>query len=134
MPEVNAHNLTTLNSFALELIQKLGEKALDYYGKGDPKIQFDERLITESELHLTESFQEQLEKSFVDGYGGLPDVPIPVLVACETMARVYRIWGAISHSTRFPHHKLEAIRYIKNHVRWLTNNEQPKSLVWSSFR
>ena len=74
-----------------------------------------------------------LERSFLEGYGGLPDIPFPVLVACETMQRVYRMWGAISRAEKLLHHRLEAHLRIKKHLRWLMNDKEPKSLVWYSF-
>ena len=53
-----------LKQFALDVIRRVGENALVYYGKGDPGIKFDEGLVTEAELHLTGFFQDQLDAHF----------------------------------------------------------------------
>jgi len=48
----------------LQVIRHAGEKALSYYGKGMPNVKFDEGLVTEAELDLTEFFQGQLHSQF----------------------------------------------------------------------
>ncbi len=53
-----------LTSFAVDVIRGSGEQALSYYGKGKPNIKFDEALVTEAELCVTEFFQEQLGARF----------------------------------------------------------------------
>ena len=49
-------SLEDFSQFALETIGKLGDKALSFYGKGNRRLKFDERLVTEAELHLSELF------------------------------------------------------------------------------
>jgi myo-inositol-1(or 4)-monophosphatase len=53
-----------LSQFATEVIRRLGEEALSYYGKGNPNVKFDEELATEAELHLTGFFEKQLHDNF----------------------------------------------------------------------
>jgi myo-inositol-1(or 4)-monophosphatase len=53
-----------LKQFAVEMINRLGEKALTYYGRGDVRLKFDESLVTKAELELTEFFQEELHANF----------------------------------------------------------------------
>ena len=53
-----------LKSFALEFIQKAGEEALEFYGRGAPQVKFDETLITKAELHLNQLFQKALQARF----------------------------------------------------------------------
>ncbi|NVM26248.1 MAG: inositol monophosphatase [Desulfobacterales bacterium] len=48
----------------MEVIRRSGEEALSYYGKGKPNLKFDDELITEAELHLTEFYQDQLRAHF----------------------------------------------------------------------
>lgn len=48
----------------MEVIHGAGEKALAYYGKGNTQVKFDEDLVTEAELTLTEFFQLQLHSQF----------------------------------------------------------------------
>ena len=48
----------------MEVINRAGEEALSFYGKGRFNVQFDEALITEAELHLMEFFQAQLNAQF----------------------------------------------------------------------
>jgi myo-inositol-1(or 4)-monophosphatase len=53
-----------LTQFAMDAIRRSGEEALNFYGKGDPKIKFDEELVTEADYHLMAFFQEQLNDRF----------------------------------------------------------------------
>ena len=53
-----------LIQFAMDVIHNSGEKALSYYGRGKPQIKFDENLVTEAELNLTEFFWDQLHSHF----------------------------------------------------------------------
>ncbi len=53
-----------LINFAMEFIKSFGKEALSYYGKGKSLVKFDEGLVTEAELHLTEYFQKQLNANF----------------------------------------------------------------------
>lgn len=55
-----------LTQFAMEIIRRSGEEALPYYGKGRHQVKFDEDLVTEAELHLTEFFKDQLHARFSD--------------------------------------------------------------------
>lgn len=60
------HGIENLTGFAMDVIHLAGENALNYYGKGRHQIKFDERLVTEAELHLTDLFQNQLHTRFPD--------------------------------------------------------------------
>ncbi len=53
-----------LLQFALDITRQLGKQALSFYGKGDPRLKFDERLVTEAELHLSELFDTELSGRF----------------------------------------------------------------------
>jgi len=53
-----------LTQFAMEVIRRSGEEALSYYGKGNPNVKFDDELVTEAELHLTDFYQDQLHAHF----------------------------------------------------------------------
>ena len=53
-----------LADFALEAIRNTGQEALPYYGKGRPDMKFDEELVTEAELRLSEFFQNSLNAHF----------------------------------------------------------------------
>ena len=46
------------------MIRGSGTETLRYYGKGKPDIKFDEKLVTEAELHLMEYFQNLLFNRF----------------------------------------------------------------------
>ncbi|MBN2467264.1 MAG: inositol monophosphatase [Deltaproteobacteria bacterium] len=48
----------------MEVIHEAGDKALSYYGKGKPNVKFDESIVTQAELDITECFQEQLKAHF----------------------------------------------------------------------
>ena len=53
-----------LADFALETIRSAGQEALPYYGRGRPDMKFDEELVTEAELRLSEFFQNSLNAHF----------------------------------------------------------------------
>ena len=59
-----SQGIEDLTQFAMEVIRRSGEEALSYYGKGKFNLKFDDELITEAELHLTEFYQDQLHAHF----------------------------------------------------------------------
>jgi myo-inositol-1(or 4)-monophosphatase len=59
-----SHGIEDLTQFALEVIRSLGQEALSYYGKGKPHVKFDDELVTQAELRLTEFYQDQLRAHF----------------------------------------------------------------------
>jgi myo-inositol-1(or 4)-monophosphatase len=58
------HGIEELSGFAMEFIKQAGKKALAHYGKGRPQVKFDESVVTEAELQLTDFFQEQLQQRY----------------------------------------------------------------------
>jgi len=64
MTDLKPHGIEDLSRFAMDVIQRCGEEALSFYGKGNPGIKFDEDLITEADYHLMQFFQDQLHTHF----------------------------------------------------------------------
>jgi len=64
MVSENRQGIEELKGFAMDIIHQVGEKSLSYYGRGEPQITFDEALITEAELSLTDFFESQLKARF----------------------------------------------------------------------
>jgi len=60
----SSQGIDDLTQFAMEVIRASGKEALAYYGKGRTTVKFDDDLVTEAELRLTEFFQEQLRSHF----------------------------------------------------------------------
>jgi myo-inositol-1(or 4)-monophosphatase len=60
------HGIDELSGFATEFIKQAGKKALPFYGKGQPQVKFDQEMVTQADLRLTEFFQEQLNERFPD--------------------------------------------------------------------
>lgn len=58
------YNVERLMQFAMYVVKNAGERALSFYSKSDPRIRFDESLITETELHLTQFLENQLYSYF----------------------------------------------------------------------
>ena len=58
------HAITDLTQFAVDVIRQSGKEALAYYGKGNPNLKFDMGLVTETDLHLTKFFKDQLHAHF----------------------------------------------------------------------
>lgn len=57
-------DVENLSRFATGALKKLGDEALAYYGRGRSTVKFDEDLVTEAELHLTQYFQEALKVEY----------------------------------------------------------------------
>lgn len=55
-----------LVGFAMDFIHQAGEKAMVFYGKGRPQVKFDQGVVTEAEIQLTEFFQNRLHEHFPD--------------------------------------------------------------------
>ena len=66
MTSATRHDIGELTGFAMDVIHQVGEKALAFYGKGEPQIKFDEELVTEAELRLSDFFLSQLQGRFPD--------------------------------------------------------------------
>jgi len=64
MSEANSLELEDLIQFATEVIQKTGQEALRFYGKREGGVRFDESLVTEAELVLSEMFRSELQRTF----------------------------------------------------------------------
>jgi len=67
--------ISELLQFAKETVRSAGEKALTFYGKGNPEVKFDDELVTEAELQLVDFFKERLGSDF-PGHGVFGD-PLP---------------------------------------------------------
>lgn len=59
-------SLESMSRFSLDLVQQAGKEALQYYGKGRSRSVFDQSLVTEAELNLSNFFQNQLSQQFPD--------------------------------------------------------------------
>jgi myo-inositol-1(or 4)-monophosphatase len=53
-----------IKEFAFETIRNAGTEALAYYGKGNPRVKFDEDVITQAEIRIQKVFKEQLAERF----------------------------------------------------------------------
>jgi myo-inositol-1(or 4)-monophosphatase len=56
--------IDVLAQFAEDVVRKAGNEALRFYGKGASGVTFDERLVTEAELHLEDFFQDVVRSRF----------------------------------------------------------------------
>ena len=66
MANKNRAGLEEMNLFSVELVKEAGKEALKYYGKGRSQSVFDQSLVTETELRLSNLFLEQLNRRFPD--------------------------------------------------------------------
>jgi len=66
MKEGNSLELEELTHFAVQVVQKAGKKALRFYGKRKTGVRFDESLVTEAELALSDLFGSELQNTFPD--------------------------------------------------------------------
>jgi len=60
------HGIEELSGFAMEFIKQAGKKALPFYGKGRPQVKFDQEMVTQADLQITEFFQKKLNERFPD--------------------------------------------------------------------
>jgi myo-inositol-1(or 4)-monophosphatase len=68
-------SVDVLLQFAKDTVRSSGVEALALYGKGSPKVKFDEELVTEAELRQLVFFKERLSSIF-PGHGIFGD-PLP---------------------------------------------------------
>jgi myo-inositol-1(or 4)-monophosphatase len=64
MTETKSQGIEDLSGFALDVIRRAGDEAMKFYGKGDPKVKFDEELVTQAEIQLTDFFKNELTANF----------------------------------------------------------------------
>lgn len=64
MTQLENPNIEELIQFAMETVRLVGDEALRFYGKGNPKYKFDEDLVTEAELKLVDLFKTRLHARF----------------------------------------------------------------------
>ena len=64
MVVTEAQSIGDLIGSAVEIIHGAGKEALSYYGRGRPDVKFDEELITEAGLHLSDFFEDRLSADF----------------------------------------------------------------------
>lgn len=64
MTQSGGHGFDDLTRFATEVMRRVGDEALRFYGKGDPAVRFDANLVTEAELKLADLFKNQLKAEF----------------------------------------------------------------------
>ncbi len=64
MTTENKLEINELVGFAMDFIHQAGEKAMAFYGKGQPQVKFDQGVVTEAELQLIELFQAELHNRF----------------------------------------------------------------------
>jgi myo-inositol-1(or 4)-monophosphatase len=58
------HGIEELSGFATDFIKIAGKKALAFYGKGKPQVKFDQGMVIEADLRLTDLFQEKLAENY----------------------------------------------------------------------
>jgi len=72
---------------------------------------------------------DTLRKSFLDGFGPLPFVPMPVLTICEAYHRICSVLACLSSKEKRIHRRIERSRCLKANLEWLTN-ERRRKLLW----
>lgn len=58
------HGIEELSAFATAFIKEAGKKALAFYGKGQPQVKFDQGMVIEAELRLSDLFQAKLDELY----------------------------------------------------------------------
>jgi len=60
----SAYPVNCLIQFARETVERAGQQALAFYGRGKPELPFDAGLVTQAEIHLTRFFETELLRQF----------------------------------------------------------------------
>lgn len=66
MGKTSHPEIDELTGFAVDALVMLGKESLNFYGKGQGTIKFDENLVTEAEIHLVNTFETLLKSRFPD--------------------------------------------------------------------
>ena len=53
-----------LAQFAMDVVRRTGDAAMQFYGKGNPEMKFDSELVTEAELRLVDLFKSELRSRY----------------------------------------------------------------------
>jgi len=64
MGNTNRQGIDDLSAFAMDFIHQAGETAMRFYGKGKPQTRFDQGVVTEAEVQMTELFLGELRRRF----------------------------------------------------------------------
>ncbi len=64
MSDGNRPDFDELMGFGVEAIREAGAKAMGFYGTGQPQVKFDQGVVTEAEIQLTEYFQQRLHAKY----------------------------------------------------------------------
>ena len=57
------HGIDDLSGFAMECIKEAGKQAMPFFGKGKPQVKFDQGMVTEADLRISDFFN-RLEGGF----------------------------------------------------------------------
>ena len=61
---VGGSDIGELVQFAVQTIEEMGDESLKFYGRGRRRPPFDQDLVTQAELHLSESFSNRIGSRF----------------------------------------------------------------------
>jgi myo-inositol-1(or 4)-monophosphatase len=64
MPRVVSPGTEDLTQFAMDVVRRVGDEAMRYYGRGNAGMKFDANLVTEAELRLVDMFTKELRSRF----------------------------------------------------------------------
>ena len=68
-------DIGNLSLFAIETVNKMGDEALKFFGKGRHHPPFDRELVTQAELHLLNAFQDEISGKYPEHLVYGQDVP-----------------------------------------------------------
>ena len=64
MSRVVNPGIQELAQFAMDVVRRTGDAAMQFYGKGNPEMKFDSELVTEAELRLVDLFKSELRSRY----------------------------------------------------------------------
>jgi hypothetical protein len=91
------------------------------------ELEKQERCLTSSRRRIA-----VLRKSFLDGYGVVPQIPRAAALLCEAMHRVYYAYGPLRVVEKWPHRRIEQRRSFTVNLEWLLDECKRKS-AWPGY-
>jgi len=120
------------------LVDPAGVTVFDFLGHQSDLLPIDIiKMLTNLEdeksyLFYSNRKLQELQDSFLSGYGDLPIIPEPVLIICETLHRICCLCARIESPSKNIRRRIEQGLSFKNHLNWLLNDD--RILLWPKER
>lgn len=120
------------------IVDPIGVTVFDFLGHQPDLLPIDvTKMLTNLEdekayLFYNNKRIQELQVSFLSGYGELPIIPKPVLVICEILHRVCCLCARIENPSKNAIRRVEQAISFNSHLEWLTNDD--RTSLWPKDR